>query len=217
MDADQRLDAYRRKRRTELSGEPTGADGPPPRDGQPRFVVHDRSGDRERPYLLCLEASSRQRHDARSLHFDVRLEVDGVLVSWAVPKGPSLNPADKRLAHRTEDHPLDYIDFEGRIGGGYGAGTVIVWDTGTYDNLTTLDGEPVAAADALLKGHIKVQLYGHKLSGAFAVTHTKMGGDEANWMLVKVDDESADRRRRPTATQNESVLTGRTNSDLEAD
>jgi len=197
MDADQRLDAYRRKRRTELSGEPTGADGPPPRDGQPRFVV--------------------QRHDARSLHFDVRLEVDGVLVSWAVPKGPSLNPADKRLAHRTEDHPLDYIDFEGRIGGGYGAGTVIVWDTGTYDNLTTLDGEPVAAADALLKGHIKVLLYGHKLSGAFAVTHTKMGGDEANWMLVKVDDESADRRRRPTATQNESVLTGRTNSDLEAD
>jgi DNA ligase D-like protein (predicted 3'-phosphoesterase) len=197
MDLDQRLAAYRRKRRTDLSGEPSGADVQALGDGQSRFVI--------------------QRHDARNLHFDVRLEVDGVLVSWAVPKGPSLNPADKRLAHRTEDHPLDYIAFEGRIGGGYGAGTVIVWDAGTYDNLTTVDGEPVAATDALRKGHLKVRLYGHKLSGAFAFTHTKMGGDEANWVLVKVDDEAADRRRRPTSTQNESVLTGRTNSDLEAD
>ena len=158
-----------------------------------------------------------QRHDARNLHFDVRLEVDGVLVSWAVPKGPSLNPADKRLAHRTEDHPLDYVDFEGRIGEGYGAGTVIVWDIGTYDNLTEVDGTPVTAADALARGHIKVELHGHKLSGAFAFTHTRMAGDEANWMLVKVDDEGADRRRQPTATQNESVLSGRTNSDLEAE
>jgi DNA ligase D-like protein (predicted 3'-phosphoesterase) len=197
MTPDQRLDRYRRKRRTELSGEPSGSpDIAPPAD-HPRFVV--------------------QRHDARNLHFDVRLEVDGVLVSWAVPKGPSLNPSDKRLAHRTEDHPLEYVDFEGRIGGGYGAGTVIVWDIGTYDNLTLIDGRPVPAAEALARGHIKVELHGHKLSGAFAFTHTKMGGDEANWMLVKVDDQAADRRRRPTSTQNESVLTGRTNSDLEAD
>lgn len=194
MTPDERLDAYRRKRRTDLSGEPSGAQEVASPAVQPRFVV--------------------QRHDARNLHFDVRLEVDGVLVSWAVPKGPSLNPADKRLAHRTEDHPLDYIDFEGRIDGGYGAGTVIVWDIGTYDNLTEVDRTPVSAADALAKGHIKVELHGHKLSGAFAFTHTRMAGDEANWMLVKVDDEGADRRRRPTSTQNESVLSGRMNSDL---
>lgn len=197
MTPDERLRSYRLKRRTEQSGEPNGSSATAPHEGLPRFVV--------------------QRHDARNLHFDVRLEVDGVLVSWAVPKGPSLNPADKRLAHRTEDHPLDYLDFEGRIGEGYGAGTVIVWDIGTYDNLTLVDGEPIAAAHALAKGHIKVELHGHKLSGAFAFTHTRMGGDEANWMLVKVDDDAADRRRRPTSTQNESVLTGLTNSDLEAD
>ena len=197
MTPDQRLDAYRRKRRTDVSGEPSGAHQVAPPADQPMFVV--------------------QRHDARNLHFDVRLEVDGVLASWAVPKGPSLNPADKRLAHRTEDHPLDYLDFEGRIGEGYGAGTVIVWDIGTYDNLTEVDGAPVTAADALARGHIKVELHGHKLSGAFAFTHTRMAGDEANWLLVKVDDHGADRRRRPTSTQNESVLTGRTNFDLEAE
>ena len=157
-----------------------------------------------------------QRHDATNLHFDFRLEIDGVLVSWAVPKGPSVNPADKRLAHRTEDHALDYVDYEGRIEQGYGAGTVIVWDTGGFENVTERKGARLAAGDALAAGHLKFVLYGDKLTGAFALTHTKMGGDEANWMLVKVDDAGADRRRKPTSTQNESVLTGRTNADLEA-
>ena len=158
-----------------------------------------------------------QRHDATNLHFDFRLEIDGVLVSWAVPKGPSLDPADKRLAHRVEDHALDYIDFEGRIGPGYGAGTVVVWDTGTFENVTLRKGQPISAANALLAGHLKVVLHGHKLTGAFALTHTRMGGDEANWLLVKVDDEGADRRRDPTSTENESVLSGRTNEELEED
>lgn len=158
-----------------------------------------------------------QRHDASSLHFDLRLEIEGVLVSWAVPKGPSVDPSDKRLARRTEDHPLDYAGFEGRIDEGYGAGTVVVWDTGTYENLTERDGEPQEAQDALDAGHLKVRLHGEKLSGAFALTHTRMGGDDAAWMLVKVDDEGADRRRRPTSTQNESVLSGRTNEDLARD
>ena len=156
-----------------------------------------------------------QRHDARNLHFDLRLEVEGVLVSWAVPKGPSVDPADKRLAHRVEDHSLEHARFEGRIAGGYGKGTVIVWDTGTFDNVTEHDGEPVAIGDALARGHLKVVLHGEKLTGAFALTHTKMGGDDANWLLVKVDDSGADRRRRPTSTQNESVLSGRTNEDFE--
>ena len=164
---------------------------------QPRFVV--------------------QRHDATNLHFDFRLEIDGALVSWAVPKGPSLDPAVKRLAHRVEDHQLDYIDFEGRLGEGYGAGTVVVWDIGPFENITEKNGRPVSAVDALAAGHLKVVLHGTKLTGAFALTHTKMGGDEANWLLVKVNDESADRRRDPTSTQNESVLSGRTNEDFEAD
>ncbi len=158
-----------------------------------------------------------QRHDASSLHFDVRLEVDGVLVSWAVPKGPSLDPRDKRLAVKVEDHELSYADYEGRIGDGYGKGTVIVWDTGPYDNLTEEDGEAVAMAEAVAGGHVKVRLQGHKLTGAFSFRRTRMGGEEKNWLLVKVDDEGADRRRRPTSTRNESVLSGRTNEDLEAD
>lgn len=190
------LAEYRHKRDTDRSGEPSGASqsGGATSDA-PVFVV--------------------QRHDASSLHFDVRLEVDGVLASWAVPKGPSLDPRDKRLAVRVEDHPLDYADFEGRIGEGYGEGTVIVWDIGPYENVTERDGEPVDTAAALDAGHVKVVLHGEKLSGAFALTHTRMGGDDKNWMHVKVDDQGADRRRRPTSTQNESVLSGRTNEDLE--
>jgi DNA ligase D-like protein (predicted 3'-phosphoesterase) len=190
------LAEYRGKRDTKKSGEPSGKRGTKS-SKQPRFVV--------------------QRHDATNLHFDFRLEIDGVLVSWAVPKGPSLNPAEKRLAHKVEDHPLDYIDFEGRIGEGYGHGTVVVWDIGPFENVTEKKGEPVSAAQAIENGHIKVVLLGEKLTGAFALTHTKMGGDEANWMLVKVDDEYADRRRKPTSTQNESVLSGKTNEDFEED
>jgi DNA ligase D-like protein (predicted 3'-phosphoesterase) len=190
-----RLREYERKRRTSRSGEPSARSRRRGKKGNgPVFVV--------------------QRHDASSLHFDFRLEIDGVLASWAVPKGPSLDPSDKRLATRTEDHPLAYADFEGRIEEGYGKGTVVVWDRGTFDNLTEKDGEPVELADALDAGHLKVELHGEKLTGGFALTHTRMGGDEANWMLVKVDDEGADRRRRPTSTQNESVLSGKTNEDF---
>jgi DNA ligase D-like protein (predicted 3'-phosphoesterase) len=189
-----RLSAYRGKRDTKRSGEPAGR-GRRQRAGDPIFVV--------------------QRHDASRLHFDFRLENDGVLVSWAVPKGPSLDPRDKRLAVQVEDHPLDYADFEGRIGPGYGEGTVVVWDTGTYENATEKDGEEVSVGRALENGHLKVVLHGEKLTGAFALTRTRMGGDPQNWMLVKVDDAGADRRRRPTSTQNESVLSGRTNEDLE--
>jgi DNA ligase D-like protein (predicted 3'-phosphoesterase) len=189
---------YEKKRDTHKSGEPSSRGRKRARKGDgPVFVV--------------------QRHDATNLHFDFRLEVDGALVSWAVPKGPSLDPRDKRLAVHVEDHPLDYAGFEGRIEDGYGEGTVVVWDTGRYDNVTEEDGRPVDAADALRRGHLKVELHGEKLTGAFALTHTRMGGDEQNWMLVKVDDDGADRRRKPTSTQNESVLSGRTNEDFERD
>jgi DNA ligase D-like protein (predicted 3'-phosphoesterase) len=187
------LRAYDERRDFGRSTEPRGGRR---RNGDPIFVV--------------------QRHDASSLHFDFRLQVGDVLASWAVPKGPSLDPRDKRLAARTEDHPLDYADYEGTIAAGeYGAGTVIVWDTGTFENLTESKGDPVSMEDGLDAGHVKFRLHGHKLTDAFALTHTKMGGDAKNWLLVKVDDEGADRRRKPATSQPESVLTGRTNEDLE--
>ncbi|MFO7777265.1 MAG: DNA polymerase ligase N-terminal domain-containing protein [Nitriliruptoraceae bacterium] len=170
------------------------------------------------------EASERpifvvQQHDASSLHYDVRLEAGGVLLSWAVPKGPSTDPGDKQLAIRTEDHPLDYADFEGRIPEGeYGAGTVIVWDIGPYRNLTTdEDGEELPVSDAVEQGHVKVWLEGEKLQGGYVLTHAKLGGDEDNWLLVKVDDEAADARRNPTSTEPHSVLSDRTLQEVAAE
>lgn len=157
------------------------------------------------------------RHDASSLHFDLRLEIDGVLVSWAVPKGPSLDPAQKRLARRVDDHDIRYHDFEGRIEHGYGAGTVIVWDTGTFETATAEDGTHIDAGEALRDGHLVVELHGEKLEGGLALTQAKLGGEDDNWLLVKVDDDGADRRRNPTSTQNESVLSGKTNADFDAD
>ncbi len=194
MAAQHRLSEYRSKRDTRSSGEPAGRPG---RKRGARFVV--------------------QRHDASSLHFDFRLQAGDVLASWAVPKGPSLDPRDRRLATRTEDHPLEYAQFEGTIPAGqYGSGTVIVWDDGDFENLTEADGRPVPVEQAIANGHLKFRLNGKKLTGAFALTHTRMRGDERNWLLVKLDDEGADRRRKPTATQNESVRSGRTNDDLAA-
>src|SRR5438094_8564096 len=115
-----------------------------------------------------------QKHDASRLHYDFRLEVDGVLKSWAVPKGPSTDPRDKRLAVPTEDHPLSYRDFEGVIPQGeYGGGTVIVWDAGTYRPLTD---EPFG--EALRRGHAAFWLDGHKLRGGYALERFRTGKDE---------------------------------------
>ena len=150
-----------------------------------------------------------QKHAASTLHYDFRLEVDGVLVSWAVPKGPSTDPRDKRLAMAVEDHSLGYADFEGKIGEGYGAGAVIVWDTGTYRNITRRDGEDVPMDRALADGHAVVELHGEKLRGGYALTRTDQGQRE-RWLLVKTRDEAADARRNPVSTQPESVLSGRT-------
>jgi len=187
-----RLAEYRSKRDLARSGEPRGS----------------RRHVRDAPRVV------RQRHDATPLHIALRLQVGDALVSWAVPKGPSLNPRDKRLAVRTEDHPLDYIDFEGTIGEDqYGSGTVVVWDTGTYRNLTERDGEPVPMERAVEAGHVLVWLKGHKIAGGFALTRTRLRAGERR-LLVKKSDEGADRRRKPATTQPETVLTGRTNKDL---
>jgi bifunctional non-homologous end joining protein LigD len=152
-----------------------------------------------------------QKHAARRLHYDFRLEANGVLISWAVPKGPSYDPAVKRLAVKVEDHPLDYRDFEGTIPGAhYGAGSVIVWDEGTYRNLTTRHGQVVPVADAVAAGHVSVWLQGSKLVGGWALTRFR--GD--NWVLVKLNDEHADRRRDVTSDEPRSVKSGRTLDQL---
>jgi DNA ligase D-like protein (predicted 3'-phosphoesterase) len=185
---DDRLRGFRAKRDFGRTPEPHGRHGRR-RRGDPLFVI--------------------QKHAASSLHYDFRLEADGVLKSWAVPKGPSLDPREKRLAMPTEDHPLEYGDFEGVIPDGqYGAGEVIVWDAGTY---RVLGEEP--AAQALEKGHLSFWLEGSKLRGGFALT--RMGGDDRErWLLVKKDDEGADRRRNPVSTQPESVRSGATVEQL---
>lgn len=134
-----------------------------------------------------------QRHKASQLHYDFRLELDGVLKSWAVPKGPSMNPKDKRLAMMVEDHPYDYKNFEGIIPeGNYGAGIVEIWDKGTYTDLT--DAQPKEAEkilDTQLKaGSLKFKLFGKKLKGEFALVKLK-GKDEKAWLLIKHKDEYA--------------------------
>ncbi len=160
-----------------------------------------------------------QKHDARTLHYDFRLEVDGVLKSWAVPRGPSTDPRVKRLAVAVEDHPLDYADFEGTIPEAeYGGGTVLVWDTGTYRNLKEEDPdyEPMSMADALASGLVAVWLEGHKLRGGYALVRTGRGED-SRWLLIKMKDEEADARRNPVSTQPQSVLTGRTLEQIAAE
>jgi DNA ligase D-like protein (predicted 3'-phosphoesterase) len=157
-----------------------------------------------------------QLHKAKRMHFDFRLEVDGLLVSWAVPKGPSLDPKEKRLAVRTEDHPIEYADFEGNIPEGeYGAGTVIVWDKGTYENISTKDDKKGSMSSALQAGHIKVSLFGKKLRGGYTLIQTRMRGEDKNWLLVKDNDAEADVHHNPVDTDRRSVLSGKIIEDIE--
>lgn len=133
-----------------------------------------------------------QRHKASHLHYDLRLEMDGVLKSWAVPKGPSMNPQDKRLAMMVEDHPYSYKDFKGIIPSGYGAGIVEIWDSGKY---TDIESSARAEAEKKLKaglkaGNLKFTLFGKKLKGEFALVKLK-GKQENSWLLIKHRDEYA--------------------------
>jgi bifunctional non-homologous end joining protein LigD len=157
---------YRRKRRFKQTPEPVGK-------------AAKRTAVRERQFVV-------QMHDARRLHYDLRLELDGVLLSWAVPKGPSLDPQDKRLAVRVEDHPLEYAQFEGKIPAGqYGAGDVIVWDRGTW----TPGGDPRAALQA---GNLEFQLEGEKLHGGWRLVRIRDGSSRReNWLLIKRNDDAA--------------------------
>ena len=142
-----------------------------------------------------------QQHDARSMHWDFRLEAGGVFRSWAVPRGPSTDPRDKRLAMQVDDHQLSWGDFEGVIPKGeYGAGPVIVWDRGTYRPLA--DEPPERALD---DGHLSFWLEGQKLRGGWTLRRI----EGRRWLLVKRRDDEADARRNPVSTQPESVVSGR--------
>ena len=187
------LRAYREKRDFDKTGEPAGERRPA--SEKPVFVI--------------------QKHDASRLHYDFRLEIGGVLKSWAVPKGPSTDPGEKRLAVPTEDHPMDYADFEGVIPeGSYGAGTVIVWDTGTYRNLRERNVDhPVNMEESYRGGKVLVWLEGMKLRGGYALIRTHMGGEE-NWLLVKERDSEADPRRDPASTEPRSALSGKTLEEI---
>ncbi len=158
-----------------------------------------------------------QAHDARRLHYDFRLEVAGVLKSWAIPRGPIPDPRRKRLAVRTEDHPLDYADFEGSIPAEqYGGGTVLVWDAGTWRNRSRDGrGRPLSADRALKAGKLSFELWGHKLRGGWALV--RMKGQGKNWLLIKEKDAASDGRRNPVSTQPRSVLSGRTLTGVRRD
>ena len=186
---------YKKKRSFAKTPEPTGGKG---KGKQLHFVI--------------------QKHAASRLHYDFRLEMEGVLKSWAVPKGPSLKPADKRLAMLVEDHPYDYKDFEGVIPeGNYGAGTVIIWDQGTYEPIA-FAGTKAAQEKVLLKGfhagNLKFRLNGDKLKGEYVLVRTR-GRTENAWLLIKHRDEFA---VDADITENDqSVVSGKTLEEVAID
>jgi bifunctional non-homologous end joining protein LigD len=213
-----KLEEYRRKRKFDRTPEPSG-DEPQPKvkDKQPRRRIlggAQTSGEEDARWKASVKARPAslvhgdtfvvQKHSATRLHYDFRLAVDGTLKSWAVPKGPSLNPEDKRLAVQTEDHPLDYAGFEGKIPeGNYGAGTVMVWDRGTFS--------PIGDADALTqieRGEIKFHLNGEKLRGSFVLVKLKHGEKKNEWLMIKHKDADVDAAWDVDAHDG-SVLTGR--------
>ena len=186
------IEEYNRKRDFDQTAEPPGKKLPG--KGPLRFVV--------------------QMHAATRLHYDLRLEMGGVFRSWAVPKGPSMDPMDQRLAVFVEDHPLDYGSFEGMIPkGNYGAGTVMVWDQGTYVERGSQGREDseVAALKGLAEGHITFVVEGQKIRGEFALIRLKKG-DEKSWLLVKKRDEHAG--HYDVTRDNLSVKTGRSMKEI---
>jgi bifunctional non-homologous end joining protein LigD len=186
-----RLAEYRRKRDFARTEEPRG--GP-------------RKTSRKLAYVI-------QKHAASHLHFDLRLELDGVMKSWAVPKGPSLDPAVKRLAMQVEDHPIEYNAFEGTIPKGeYGGGTVMVWDRGTYTYGGDDDGDPVEGLRrGYARGDFKFVLHGKRLKGSWVLVRTRRGDPRrAQWLLIKHRDDTAEAGSDVVEEYQSSVVTGRT-------
>jgi bifunctional non-homologous end joining protein LigD len=190
------LAEYRRKRDFRRTREPEGAT---PRRPAARLA-----------YVI-------QRHEATRLHFDLRLELDGVMKSWAVPKGPSLDPAVKRLAIEVEDHPIDYNTFEGTIPEGeYGGGTVMLWDRGTYVYAGDADDPLAGLRDGHRRGDFKFELRGKRLRGSWVLVRTRRSERKNQWLLIKHRDEYADPDVDPVERYRTSVTTGRTMAQIAA-
>ncbi len=190
------MKSYNEKRDFSKTGEPKGEPLKKKKKGKPIFVI--------------------QKHDATNLHYDFRLEIDGTLKSWSVPKGPSTDPTVKRMAIPTEDHPLAYADFEGTIPKGeYGGGTVMIWDKGSIEsNKKDEKGKVISLKDSFEAGKIEVTLQGQKLKGGFTLVEMKGGKMKGNWLLMKQDDDEADARRNPVSTQAKSVVSGRSMEEI---
>lgn len=195
------LKEYQRKRDFKKTAEPSGSTGrsksSTPVSDQLRFVI--------------------QKHDATRLHYDLRLEMDGVMKSWAVPKGPSADPSVKRLAMQVEDHPIEYNTFEGTIPAGeYGGGTVMLWDNGTYEIEDAPDDDPNSAAhDEYARGEMKIVFHGKRIKGSYALVRTKGFGGNASkpsWLLIKHRDKLAHPESESALTEKylKSVTTART-------
>src|ERR1700743_1981850 len=188
------LETYNKKRNFKITSEPKGESAT--RHKVPTFVI--------------------QKHDASHLHYDFRLEMEGVLKSWAIPKGPSTDPQTKRLAMMVEDHPYDYRKFEGIIPEGqYGGGTVIVWDEGTYEPIEEIRGkkeQEKLLLKQLKSGSLKIKLHGEKLEGEFALVKTH-GMGENGWLLIKHNDEFAS--DKDITKKDKSVVSGKTIATME--
>lgn len=195
MPPEEPLEHYHEKRHFKLTPEPYGEKEKV--SGTPIFVI--------------------QKHAASHLHYDFRLEIDGVLKSWAIPKGPSTHPGTMRLAMLTEDHPMDYADFEGVIPkGSYGGGTVMVWDLGIYRNLRGEKERGLSMDQSFKDGKIEMWLDGRKLKGGYALIRTKKDTGKG-WLLVKMKDEYADKPLDPVQSEPDSALTGRTMDEIARD
>jgi bifunctional non-homologous end joining protein LigD len=187
------LKEYRKKRDFAVTSEPSGDRTTASRDRGGIYVI--------------------QKHRASRLHYDFRLEWRGTLLSWAVPKGPSLDPSVKRLAMHVEDHPVDYADFEGVIPAGeYGGGTVMVWDKGTWT-------PEVPSVDAALeKGDLKFSIHGEKLKGSWVLVHTRgFGGSANSWLLIKHEDEFSSASRDITEEKPRSATSNRLLAQIASD
>lgn len=195
------LEEYQRKRDFRKTAEPSGKTARSPSKTRAAEQLH---------FVI-------QKHDASRLHYDLRLEMDGVMKSWAVPKGPSADPAVKRLAMQVEDHPIEYNSFEGTIPAGeYGGGTVMLWDNGTYEIENPADDQMNSAAHhAYANGELKIIFHGKRIRGSYALVRTKgMGGSSSKpaWLLIKHRDKYARPESESVLTEKyvKSVTTGRT-------